>query len=1534
MATGPAQSQFRRYLSLVVLALTLSAALLGVPPPVLAQEPARGAPFFLLSDASYGSNEEAKVRFEATNMGAVAEYGGADVYIYRIPRPLDFLQRQKNLHRVQVDGNLAGTGLANALRYSWDRWYVRSRQAWRGLFSGAARGAAVKQAPELAIKPGFDTPTRFRQDPQYKPIKGLDLQDSFRYPIAAARPIEPPQGVQLDGSSSEFIAPGNGNVMIPLGRRQPGLYLVEAVVGQHRATTLLFVADTVAITKISAGQLLTWAAGRRNGEPVAGTRVLWTDGSGVLKSGVTDTDGLAIFERSAPEQTYVMGEDKAGGVFISENYYYDSEIYNAKLYAVTDRPLYRPGDQVFIKVIGRDFVSARESRPVASGELLVQVFDPNGLPVTRQKITLASDSGADTSFRLPDNSPAGGYEIRFDYRGDRYGAAFRVAEYQKPHFEIAVLPDKPDFRTGEAVTGRLQLAYPDGKPVRNANVELSVRAQQMTMVDGDLGYGGQFPVKLAAASFKTDDKGVATFALPPATDPSRYVLTVFATDGAAYRVKTTRELLVESGGHAWTLKADRQFSAAGERVEFAVTAAGEAGSPPVRWEWVRLENRAREEGRIERPGRVSVVFPGAGSYTLTLRDANNNVVAAASHFVSGAGAKAPAGSIAIVFDRRQYRPGDTAEALITFPDEVAHALLTLERDKVEKTSMLAGTDWVKLERLTPTQWRARLPVAEHYGPNITLSVAYAKDGDYVFQNQGLKVDQPRIDLEFKLAKATYAPGEKVDIDILAHRQGKPVAASVAVGVVDEMIYVLQPEIAPDIFDFFYHPRRNNVRTAASLGFIGYDLASPRTGKGPSRRQVHERAVKVLERPRREEVDTAFWHPRLKTDADGRARFSFTMPDSLTRWRITGRAIDDTGTVGQKTAWLRSEKTVYLKWTSPDWLRDKDAPMASVALFNQSQEVQKVEFSAQGGASHHESLNLKPGINFVHLPLTGGALSPVLLTVRQHGRAIDALEVPLRHEPLHWSSPRSRQIDLAATRVPLDLPADARQVRVRFSTGADAHFARVAEDLIEYPYGCVEQTASRLIPLALAIQSMNDVAPDSLLRQRLYSQRFRLAQMAGPNARFTWWGDSTGDDAFLTAYAYYADWLASRSLGLILPPEHWNRLLNSYAASGYRLPPLQRALALAWMQEIGLPVVSLVEALADDLAGIDKAAASRHGDGDSIAMTDPAGRRGVAAARVLTAHTARQAGARVSKTLEASEAADLDVLKSAKRPFENALLLLTGKASGLLPEQVLAAASPASPTFERAMALVWTHRALGGKLGGGAASPVPAAPWRKVVTATGRSAFVLPAGTATPKTLDLAAAPAAGSVAFVDYESRAPQAGSLPVTVERRLYRLVQAATTRQEADGTPRRGQTSAPDTVAFSAEFSLEAVARNGVVHSNEVYLDEIVLRPNGTPMHYGLLEAALPPGAAVEKSTWGISLRRGGKGAEAMEKARQENTRFGYAVPVAPLDREVTIRHLLRFSQKGQFQLPPARFHRMYQPEQKAFEAKDRAWTSVRVD
>lgn len=1507
--------------------------------------PFAGEPFFLLTDATFGSNEVAKVRVEVNSPGSLAQAGGIDVRVYRVPDPLAFLQKQKNLHRVQLDAAPADPGVANTLTHVWDSWQVKARLAWQQLFSGEARNAVVAQVPTLKTPPDLRHASTFDEPTQYKPIAGLTLLDRFRYPIQSAKAIGVPKDLALQGSSSNFIAPTEGNVFVPLGKRAPGLYLVEALAGSYRATTLMFVSDSVAITKISGDQMLVWSTQRTDGAPVAGTRVVWTDGVGALKSGTTDATGVAMLARKSPEQSYVFGADPKGGVFVSENFYYDSEIYAAKVYAVTDRPLYRPGDSVNVHVTGREFRNARESVALKDADLSLAVVDPLGQTVVRQQVRFSGTQGADARFALADGAPGGGYELRMTMGEDTYTAAFRVSEYQKPHFEIGVLPGKPDFKTGEAVDGQLQLNYPDGKPVAGARVSLTARAQKLTMVEGDLDYGGQFPLKLTQTELVTDARGVAAFSLPAADQPSRYVITALATDGAAYRVRTSRELLVERGSTSYHLTPDRQYSRAGESVNYRIaasqhsTAIAGAGTPaaalaarddaprPATWEWLRLENRATASGKLAAGDSFAIAYPQAGSYTLRLRDDHGRIVAAASHWVSGDGLKAPAGSINIVFDHAHYRAGDTAEALVSFSEPVDHALLTLERDRVEGTAQLGTTAaWVRSERISPTQWKLHVPVRESMSPNVTLSIAYVRNGDYVFQNQGLLVEQPRIELGFHTAKAVYAPGERVDVDVTSMLAGKPVSADVNVGVVDEMIYVLQPEIAPRIEDFFFHPRRDNVRTSASLSFIGYDLATSKLGEAPRRGQVNERAVKVLERPRRDNVDTAAWLPRLTTDSSGHARFSFTMPDSLTRWRVTGRAIDAGGDVGQQVAWVRSDKPFYAKWTSPNWQREGDQAVAAVALFNQTGSDASVEWQASApGVDRRAQVVLKPGVNFVDVPLAADKQGPLplQLTIRHAGQVVDQLALDVQRLPVGWRAPRELALDLAAGAPALALPADATHVRVAFAHDASSgEFQRWMDSLIEFPYGCVEQTSSRMLPLTMALESLSSAQQSAApqLAQRLASARTSLAAMAGPNARFGWWGRGMHDDAFLTAYAYYADWRAAQALHLTLPAEHWQGVLEAYAAADAgSLTPMRRAMALSWMQEMGLPVSSMLQALVDDSATwpVGKTAPARtHA---SVAMREQATDSDNDMALVLAVATAERAHVAVKADAKARADAAATRLQSSNSPFVRALLMSSQRLSAAAAPVLVGEVSATTPTIDRAQTLVWLQHALGHRIDTAAtdasALALPA-PWQRSVGASGEPVWQWPADQPRPTALPLPTGGNAGW-AYVDFDSLEPQASTLPVRLVRKLWKLV------PQHDAAPASGGADNGRLVV-----RLEAVAPGTPLSTDTLYLDEVTVRGDAA-MRHALIEAALPPGASVEASTWGIDIETGTDKVVSLERAQQQDIPQGYAVPIDTLaaGESLSVRHLVRFAQRGRFNVPPVRLHRMYDPDAKAFDTSG-AW------
>ncbi|UCJ16900.1 alpha-2-macroglobulin family protein [Pseudomonas sp. MM211] len=1497
-----------RLLAVALLALLPLAAQAEDEVPASNYTPLSGESFFLLADSSFAADEVATVRLEAPGRDyrryRMEGYGGVDMRLYRIEQPLEFLKRQKNLHRVVAEGQFKGEGLSNTLSYLWDNWYRKSRRVMQRAFSYESRKQVTEEAPELKMGSAIAAPTEFTPQVQFAPMKGLPLVAEFRYPLWEAKPIEPPAGVDLSGSSSNFVSVAPGNVYVPLGKLEPGLYLAEAIIGKYRATTVVFVSNTVAVSKIAGGELLVWTADKHQGTPVADAKLLWSDGLGVMTSGKTDAQGLLRLGHASPERSYVIGEDAQGGVFVSENFYYDSEIYDTKLYAFTDRPLYRPGDWVEVKIVGREFKNARESVAANTAPISLSVLDANGTVLQTQKVDFDGASGGQGRFQLPDNAVAGGYELRFAYRAQLYSSAFRVAEYIKPHFEVSLNLDKQDLRTGEPVKGALVLLYPDGKPVVDAKVQLSLRAQQLSMVDNELQYLGQFPVELASSEVSTDSQGRAVLDLPAADKPSRYLLSVFASDGAAYRVKTSKEILIERGAARYRLSAPQRFSAAGQAVNFAYQSEGASERKPARYEWVRLEDQSTGNGELAADAKgFELSFERPGTYSITLKDSSGLILGATGHSVSGEGVKSVAGTIEIVLDKAEYQAGDEALALITFPEPVSDALLTLERDKVEATALLSkGGDWLKLERLSDTQYRARIPVGNDFSPNITFSALYTRGGDYSFQNAGIKVATPQIDIAIKTDKEVVQPGELVTVELSTLFEGKPVPTRLTVSVVDEMIYALQPEIAPGIDQFFYHPRRNNVRTSASLSFISYDLALPGTPSAPGRANRSERGVKVLERPRREEVDTASWQPDLVTDADGKARFSFRMPDSLTRWRITARAVSADGQVGQKRQFVRSEKPLYLKWSGPSRFRVGDKPALGLFAFNQGESAKAELLIRHGEQEQRREVVLAKGINYLPVEEAVIATGDFSAELRQDDKLADALSVNLRTVAAGWQQVRSTRLSAFPGSTALQLPADASQVQVRLDDSGAGLFGAALDDLLAYPYGGVEQTASRLLPLSLAYPTLAAGEPRIKDRLRLVMQnsRLRLVQMAGPEATFTWWGGDADGDAFLTAYAYFADWHASRALAIPLPPEHWQRLLELYAKRAQDTPLLQRALIIAFSRDMGLPVKTLLEGLVYDLAAAGEGEEVVLGEGDSLVMAAPDSALGLAIARELGVKLAQRAGVPVADELLAQMDAVRGRLAESQSPFVDAVGLYLDGPDRQRAQRLLGELAPAQASLERALALTWLQPSL--DLRSTQPALVLEGDWRAVEGTTGETYWQWN-GAQPPQALVLAGDLDQPSEVRIDYQSAQAVPSAVPVTIKRRLLELV-------ESDE-------------AFV--FSAHEVDKDDI-SSSSLYLDEITLSSESEQtLRYGMLEVPLPPGADVERTTWGIQVSGlGGDEASALEKARNEPGELSYAVPVDSLQGELVLRHLVRFSQKGEFVLPPARYVRLYAPGQQALEAE----------
>ncbi|MDH4274472.1 MAG: alpha-2-macroglobulin family protein, partial [Gammaproteobacteria bacterium] len=498
------------------------------------------------------------------------------------------------------------------------------------------------------------------------------------------------------------------------------------------------------------------------------------------------------------------------------------------------------------------------------------------------------------------------------------------------------------------------------------------------------------------------------------------------------------------------------------------------------------------------------------------------------------------------------------------------------------------------------------------------------------------------------------------------------------------------------------------------------------------------------------------------------------------------------------------------------------------------------------------------------------------------------------------------------KTPLDLPADATNIRVSFAKSAAQQFLRIIDDLDDYPYGCVEQTASRLLPLSLLLQSLPQdsggerAAVSQQIRQRVQSQRLRLTYMAGPNAVFGWWGNAAKGDLLLTAYAYYADYIASGVLGLQLPAEHWENLLHTFKSAGSE-SAMHRALALWMASEMGLPTQTLARGLFDSLGRQAWSLQSVADNGDtSPAFVEPEGALARAMTLALSAQISAKSGVALPKTLSGELPAAKALLQKSSLPSALALALTIpgGQDSQADAERILESVRADMPTFDRALTLALLYKSLGDKPPR-AANLTLQGTWRRTPSITGGELWRFNGGE-TLNTLTLAKAPETPVTAFVQYDSAHTEGGKLGVTITRKLSRM----STRQASEN--KEGDKNA-------LFFAPEELSEPGVVQANDLYLEEITLTPSdGVAVRYGIVEVPLPPGSEVENTTWGIRLAGGG----ALEKATHQPMRGGYAVPVERLAGTLTVRHLVRFSQRGKFNLPPIRFYSMYAPRDIAQE------------
>lgn len=284
-------------------------------------------------------------------------------------------------------------------------------------------------------------------------------------------------------------------------------------------------------------------------------------------------------------------------------------------------------------------------------------------------------------------------------------------------------------------------------------------------------------------------------------------------------------------------------------------------------------------------------------------------------------------SMDLVPDKQQYRPGETASILVQSPfAETANAWLAISRGTILEQRVVQVTGSEVLE----------IPITGEYAPNVHVAVTAVKPvnpnnsaNPYADIRMGiveLPVSPQQFELNVNLTPQSerFTPGETAVYDVgVTDQNGNPVQAELSLALVDLAVLTLKEDNAPPIMEAFYSPQPFYGQIGSGLFVSGeglepeVPLESPGLGGGGGDGGLELAAARLEEDDvRRDFPDTAYWQAKLTTGDDGRATVEIPLPDSLTTWRLSSKAVTAETLVGQTSVDIKVSLPLLLRPVTP------------------------------------------------------------------------------------------------------------------------------------------------------------------------------------------------------------------------------------------------------------------------------------------------------------------------------------------------------------------------------------------------------------------------------------------------------------------------------------------------------------------------------------------------------------------------------------------------------------------------------------------
>jgi uncharacterized protein YfaS (alpha-2-macroglobulin family) len=842
-----------------------------------------------------------------------------------------------------------------------------------------------------------------------------------------------------------------------------------------------------------------------------------------LQSINTDGKGVAIFKNakaalgkfSVGMITATMGDDfnfmildrsyvetsrfEVGGKYSNEAHL-DAFIYG-------DRDIYRPGDSVHVNTILR----TTDWKIQQDAPMKVKLLLPSGKEYQSYKKTPDAQGSFETTFFLPPSIITGLYTIEL-YTGNDVLIQTRqisVEEFVPDRIKVTTSLDKQILKPNEEVRADVLAVNLFGPPAANRNYELQLTlrkkffsAKKFSGYHFDITTSSEIPFESVLRQGKTNEEGKVSeiFKMPDYQDigmlDGKVVTTIFDESGRP--VNRLSEFTLNTQDVFYGIKNFDYWVNTRQQLPFQFIALNTSGQPvsanatveiyQYRWESVierqggrYVYNSQRKEQLISRQtisisgsgGSVNFNPVNSGQYEVRIHRPEATTYVARKFYAYGWGDTqntsfevSNEGEVDIQLDKENYNVGDKAEVLMKSPFN-GKILVTVESNHVFDYFYLT-TD-KKAASIT-------IPVKEEYLPNVYITATAIRK----ISDNEIPLTVARGYVPLKLQK----PENKLPVAITANEQSRSKTnqtisvktspnAELTIAVVDEGILQLKNFQTPDPYSYFYQQRALEVRSFDLYPFLYPEWQTSYAALGGDIAEMGKR-VNPFTAKRFNLV--ALWSGILKADGSGNASFSVNVPQFSGSLRVMAVAYKDNG-FGSAEKMIRVADPIVISTSLPRFLAPKDTIKVPVTLSNTTAKSATVNadivvsgpLKVVGSAKQAATINANSESRVEFAVVSESAVGVGTVSVNVNGlgenfsektdisvRPPSSLNKQTGDGMVKGGS--SEIIALKANMIPSSM--DAKLV---VSKSPMVQFSKDLRYLIQYPYGCIEQTVSAAFP---------------------------------------------------------------------------------------------------------------------------------------------------------------------------------------------------------------------------------------------------------------------------------------------------------------------------------------------------------------------------------------------------------------------------------------------------------------------------------------